>query len=353
MGRRMQRACTLSQKDKADSRGMRTVAAVDALSYALNAVRMTGAIFFNAEFSAPWGFTSPEPAALTPLLAQGTGRVLMFHLVLEGEAQVRIAGKAEASLTAGDIVILSQGDAHAFSNGSPLSMLDTTSEVFGRLGSDLSLTKFGGGGATTRFICGYFGCERSAERLFLAGLPPIVKTHVRKDSAGEWLEQSIRHLAGEAGARRPGHGMLVSKMAEALFIEALRRYTEELTAEQTGWLAAAKDPVVGRAIALLHRDPRHAWSVAELAAQAGASRAVLAERFTHLLGEPPLSYLARWRLQLAARLLETTRNTMVQVAGEVGYESETAFSRAFSREFGSPPARYRRQREAQQGAVTA
>jgi AraC-like DNA-binding protein len=325
---------------------------MDAFSYALSAVRLTGAIFFNAEFSAPWGFVSPEPAALAPLLAQGTGRVLMFHLVLEGEAHVRIAGKAEASLAAGDIVILSQGDAHAFSNGSPLTMLDTTSEVFGRLG-DLSLTKFGGGGATTRFICGYFGCEHSAERLFLAGLPPIVKAHVSEDAAGQWLEQSIRHLAGEAGAGRPGHGMFVSKMAEALFIEALRRYAEELTPQQTGWLAAAKDPVVGRAIALLHRDPRHPWSVAELAAQAGASRTVLAERFTHLLGEPPLAYLARWRLQLAARLLETTRNTMVQVAGEVGYESETAFSRAFSREFGLPPARYRRQHEAQQGAVAA
>jgi AraC-like DNA-binding protein len=323
---------------------------MDALSYALNAVRMTGAIFFNAELSAPWGFISPDQAALIPLLARGTERVLMFHMVLEGEAQLRIAGKAEASVAAGDLVIMSQGDTHAFSNGSPSSLLDTTSAVIGQL-RELSLTKFGGGGATTRFICGYFGCERSAERLFLAGLPPIIKTHVRADPAGQWLEQSIRHLVSEGGTRRPGHDMLLSKMAEALFIEALRRYMEELTPEQTGWLAAAKDPVIGRAIALLHRDPRHPWSVAELAAQAGASRTVLAERFAHFLGEPPLAYLARWRLLLAARLLETTRSTVVQVAGEVGYESEAAFSRAFSREFGLPPARYRRQREARQGAV--
>jgi AraC-like DNA-binding protein len=325
---------------------------MDALSHALNAVRMTGAILFNAEFSAPWGFTSPDPAALIPLLAPGTGRVLMFHLVLEGAAQVRIAGKAEASVAAGDIVILSQGDAHAFSNGSPSRMLDTTSEVFGRLG-DLSLTKYGGGGATTRFICGYFGCERRAERLFLAGLPPIIKTHVRGDPAGHWLEQSIRHLVSETSARRPGHDMLLSKMAEALLIEALRRYMEQLTPEQTGWLAAARDPVVGRALALLHGDPSRPWSVTELAAQVGASRTVLTERFAHLLGEPPLGYLARWRLQLAARLLETTRSTIVQVAAEVGYESDAAFSRAFSREFGLPPARYRRQRERRQSTFAA
>jgi transcriptional regulator GlxA family with amidase domain len=180
---------------------------------------------------------------------------------------------------------------------------------------------------------------------------PFIKINVRSDPAGQWLEQSILHLVREADAGRTGQSALLSKMAEALFIEALRRYMAQLTPQQTGWLAAAKDAVVGRALALLHRDPGHPWSVAELAAQAGASRTVLGERFAHFLGEPPLGYLARWRLQLASRLLETTRSTVVQVAGEVGYESEAAFSRAFSREFGLPPARYRRQRAATQGVA--
>lgn len=317
----------------------------DALSEALNAVRMTSALVLNAEFSAPWGFTSPDPATLMPFLAPDAERLVMYHLVIEGEASARIAGTAEVSLMPGDIAIIPHGDAHTFSYGSPPRLLDLTDDVFSNA-SDLSLTTFGGGGATTRFVCGYFGCESRAERLFLAGLPPIIKINVRGDPAGRWLEDSMRHLASEVGDTRPGNRVLLSKMAEALFIEALRRYTDQLTPEQTGWLAGARDPVVGRALALLHHDPRHRWSIAELATQTGASRSVITERFAHFLGESPLGYLARWRMQLAARLLESTRNTIVQIAAEVGYESEAAFSRAFSREFGLPPARYRKQARA-------
>jgi len=141
---------------------------------------------------------------------------------------------------------------------------------------------------------------------------------------------------------RPGRTVLLSKMAEALFIETLRRYMEQMPPEQTGWLAGARDPVVGGALALLHRKPCHAWTVAELAAEAGTSRSVIAERFARFLGEPPLTYLARWRLQFAARLLQTTQKTVLHVASDVGYESEAAFNRAFKREFGLPPAQYRR-----------
>ena len=196
--------------------------------------------------------------------------------------------------------------------------------------------RLGGGGETTRFVCGYFGCERHADRLFLAGLPLMIKINLRGDPAGEWLENSVRHLVSEAGSARPGQSVLLSKMAEALFIETIRRYMEALPPEQTGWLAGARDPVVGGALALLHRKPRHHWTVDELAAEAGASRSVLAERFSRFLGEPPLTYLARWRLQLAARMLQTTREAVLQVASEVGYDSEAAFNRAFKREFGIP-----------------
>jgi AraC-like DNA-binding protein len=131
-------------------------------------------------------------------------------------------------------------------------------------------------------------------------------------------------------------------MAEALFIEALRRYMEQLPPEQTGWLAGARDPIVGATLGLLHQKPCHPWTMAELAAAVGSSRSVLAERFAQFLGEPPLTYLARWRLQLAAKRLQTTRHTIVRVASESGYESEAAFNRAFRREFGLPPAQYRK-----------
>jgi AraC-like DNA-binding protein len=200
----------------------------------------------------------------------------------------------------------------------------------------------GGGGETTGFVCGYFGCERHAARLFLAGLPTLIRIDIRGDAAGQWLESSIRHLLCEAASGRPGWMVLLSKMAEALFIEALRRYMEQLPPEQTGWLAGARDPIVGAALALLHQKPCNHWTMAELAAAVGTSRSVLAERFARFLGEPPLTYLARWRLQLAARRLQTTRHTIVRVASDIGYESEAAFNRAFRREFGLPPARYRK-----------
>jgi transcriptional regulator GlxA family with amidase domain len=147
----------------------------------------------------------------------------------------------------------------------------------------------------------------------------------------------------EAASGRPGGAVLLSKMAEALFIQTLRRHMQQLSPDETGWLAGARDPIVGATLGLLHREPSRPWTVNDLAVAVGASRAVLAERFSHFVGEPPLSYLARWRLQLAARLLETTKATVIRVASEVGYESEAAFCRAFKREFGSPPAQYRRE----------
>jgi transcriptional regulator GlxA family with amidase domain len=200
----------------------------------------------------------------------------------------------------------------------------------------------GGGGTTTKFVCGYFGCERHADALFLAGLPQMIKINVRGDATGQWLESSIRYLVAEADRRRAGQTVLLSKMAEALFIQTLRIYMERLPPEQTGWLAGARDPIVGGCLALMHQQPYRRWRLAELATKVGASRSVLAERFAQLLGEGPLTYLARWRLQLAARLLQTSRKTILQIAAEVGYESEAAFNRAFKREFAQPPAKYRK-----------
>jgi AraC-like DNA-binding protein len=178
----------------------------------------------------------------------------------------------------------------------------------------LTTTRYGGGGEATRFVCGFFGCDQHACKLFLAGLPPLLKISIRGDAGGEWLESSIRHLVCEVGSARPGATVLLSKMAEALFVEALRRYMEQLPPEQIGWLAGARDPIVGGALALLHRKPYHRWTTDELAAEAGASRSALVERFNRFLGEPPLTYLARWRMQLAARLLQTTRKGVIELA---------------------------------------
>jgi AraC-like DNA-binding protein len=245
-------------------------------------------------------------------------------------------------VSSGDVVIKPRGDPHTARNGSPSALINSGQVLRRILAGDLNTVRLGGGGEVTEFVCGYFGCEHHAARLFLAGLPTVIKTNVRGDATGQWLESSIRHLLGEAWSGRPGRTVLLSKMADALFIEALRRYMEQMPAEANGWLAGARDPVVGAALALLHRQPCHRWTVPELADKVGASRSLVSERFVQFLGESPLTYLARWRLQLAARLLETTQKTVLHVANDVGYDSEAAFNRAFKREFGLPPAQYRR-----------
>ncbi len=315
---------------------------MDALSEALSTVRMTSAVFFNVQCTAPWGFAVPPLREFAHVLAPATQSLVGFCLVNEGRACFRFEGVGDVPVSGGDILIKPHGDPHTVSNGSPSTLIDSGRVLQRILAGDLSTVRLDGGGETTEFVCGYFGCERHAARLFLAGLPMVIKINVRSDAAGQWLESSIRHLLSEASSGRPGRMVLLSKMADALFIEALRRYMEQLPPEADGWLAGARDPVVGAALALMHREPCHPWTVAELAAKVGASRSLLAERFARFLGEPPVTYLARWRLQLAARLLQTTQKTILHVALDVGYESEAAFNRAFKREFSLPPAQYRR-----------
>lgn len=315
---------------------------MDALSETLASVRVTAAVFTNAEFTEPWGFMSPPAQQLIPVLSPATERMVIFHLITDGRARVRLEGFGEIDLQGGDILVVPHGDRHAVLNGSPAALIDAGAELAQYWMGDLSSPRMGGGGAPTRLVCGYFGFERHAEKMFLAGLPPLVTVNLRHDASGAWLESSIRHLVSETVSRTPGGAALLSKMAEALFIETLRRYAAQLPPEETGWLAGVRDPIVGAALAVMHRRPCEPWTVADLAREVGASRAVLAERFVQFLGEPPLTYLTRWRLLLAARNLKTSRATVLQVASDIGYESEAAFNRAFKREFGLPPAQYRR-----------
>jgi AraC-like DNA-binding protein len=274
-------------------------------------------------------------------VAPGVERLVTYHLIVSGQAQVRLEGSQDLEVSGGEIVIVPHGDAHTVFNGRPATLVNSADAIGKFWSGQVATGHFGGGGAMTKIVCGFFGCERHAAKLFLAGLPPVMKVSLRGDASGAWIESSILHLCREAATKRPGGTVLLSKMAEALFIESLRRHMEQLPPEQTGWLAGARDPVVGAALALLHRRPSHRWTLAELAAEAGASRSVLVERFQQFLGEPPLTYLARWRMQLAARRLQTTRDAVLQIAAEVGYESEAAFNRAFKREFFIPPAQYR------------
>jgi AraC-like DNA-binding protein len=316
---------------------------MDALSQTLRVVRLVGAIFINAKFTAPWCYQSPPAAAAAPLLEPSAERVVIFHLITEGECYVELEDEPPARLAAGDVVLFPQGDAHVMSSqpGVPPAKGARLDQVLARRPRQLV---YGGGGATTRLVCGYLACDARLARLLLAGLPKVLKVNVRGSNAGVWLEASVRYALAEARSPRPGGEGVLAKLAEVLFIEVLRLYMNGESSSRTGWLAGVQDRVVGAALNALHARPAHAWTLEELARVAGASRSVLAERFLKLVGGSPMQYLTQWRMLLAANLLCGTNAPLARIAEDVGYQTDTAFSRAFRREFGAPPAAWRRNR---------
>jgi len=317
---------------------------MDVLSEVLKAVKLDGALFYNAEFSAPWCFRQPASRTMASYLSADSKHVIIFHLLTEGRGYARIEGESRPlPLNAGDIVIFPHGDPHIMGNGSPVTPMDSAQELQRVMSEGLTVARLGGGGEIPKVICGYLACEPQLSRIFLGGLPPILKVSIRNDASGQWLENSIRYSVGNAGASRPGVEAVLAKLSEVLFIETLRRYIALLPQEQTGWLAGVRDPEVGKALALLHRKPAHPWTIASIANEVGISRSVLAERFRRYLSETPIAYLTCWRLQLGAQMLKSTSSSVAQIAAEVGYESEPSFNRAFKREFGLPPARFRSQ----------
>jgi AraC-like DNA-binding protein len=207
-------------------------------------------------------------------------------------------------------------------------------------GEVMNLT-YGGGGARTRVICGFLACDDVLSNPLIASLPRIFKVDVRKGGSA-WVESSLRFAAEEVGASRTGRAIVLAKLSELLFVEVVRRYVDTLPEGQRNWLAGLRDRFLGRALQLLHRDPAHAWTVDELAREVGLSRSALAQRFSEFLDQPPMQYLAQWRLLVAAQQLRDGAAPITDVASDAGYESEAAFNRAFKREFGLPPAGWRR-----------
>ncbi len=319
---------------------------MDVLSEVLRVVSLQGAVFFNAEFSAPWCLHSARSADAAQYLSPTGGHLIIFHFLTEGRAYARLADGRREELTAGDIVIFPHGDAHFLGNGAPEKPVDSFKTFAKNLTQGLKVAYFGGGGEVTRFVCGFLACEPRLSEVFLAGLPPILRVHVAKEPSGQWLEHSIRFSVNEVSGDYAGSGLVLNKLSEVLFVETLRRYISTLPPEQTGWLAGARDPVVGQSLALLHKQPAYPWTVASLARRVGLSRTRLAERFRHFLGESSMAYLAQWRLKLGAEILQSTEDSVAEVAAAVGYGSEAAFNRAFKREFACPPAQFRRKRKA-------
>jgi AraC-like DNA-binding protein len=201
---------------------------------------------------------------------------------------------------------------------------------------------YGGGGRTTRLVCGYLACDARLAKLLLSGLPSLLKVSVRGSNAGIWLEASVQYALNEARSPRPGGAGVLAKLAEVLFIEVLRLYMNEQDAGRSGWLAALRDRIVGAALSLMHSRPAHTWTLEALAREAGTSRSVLAERFQLLVGSAPMEYLTQWRMVLAANFLSRSNAPLARIAEDVGYRTDTAFIRAFRREYGMPPATWRR-----------
>jgi AraC-like DNA-binding protein len=298
---------------------------------------MKGAVFFNAELSAPWGFSAPPSSNLAPFLSPGAPHLVIYHLLVEGSGLVTLEDGSRLRLEAGDVIVLPHGDAHGMFSGEGVGDDESPAIVAQIQARDLKTMHAGGGGQVSRFVCGYMVCDPLLCRPILQSLPPAFKVNLRTDRSGHWLENSILHLVEETASGHAGSEAMLAKLSEALFVDTLRRY---------GWLAATRDPIVGKSLSLLHGKAQHPWTIAELAKEVGLSRSALVERFTRYLSEPPIAYLIRWRLQLAARALAATSRGVAEIASDVGYESEAAFNRAFKREFGLPPARYRRKHRA-------
>ena len=317
---------------------------MDAFSEILSGLKLNGAVYFSAEFSAPWCFSSPPSSTLAALLAPAARQLVIYHFLIDGSALVELGNGQSVELEPGDVVILPHGDPHHMTSGKGVTAAPQTSAIFSKVKSrDLSPMQAGGGGEAARFVCGYMACDPHISRPILSGLPPAFKVNIRTDRSGQWLENAILHLVEEAASAGVGSAAMLAKLSEALFVDTLRRYVVSLPEQHVGWLAGARDPIVGKSLGLLHSRVADPWTIANLASEVGISRSALVERFTRYLSEPPMTYLTNWRLRLAAEALRSTHKGVAEIAGEVGYESEAAFNRTFKRTFGLPPARFRRE----------
>jgi AraC-like DNA-binding protein len=323
------------------------------LSEVLQALRMTGAVFFDTKAGAPWVSETPNSAEFGCILFPDAEHVVPFHVVLEGSCWVEIPGAGEpAFLGEGGVVIVPRGDHHVMGSvpgmreSGPPSLSDYRKAV--RLDRPLftALNHASDHAASCRFICGFIGCDTQPFNPLIDALPRLLVARI--PSANRSLLESLLNLAvDETGAASAEGDSALAKMAEMLFVEVLREYMMTLPADSQGWFSGVRDRHVGAALRLIHNRPATPWSIEKLAREVGLSRSAFAERFTHFVGIAPMSYLARWRMQMAAALLRRDEVTISRAAIEVGYESEAAFHRAFKRYAGVSPGNWRRARVAQ------
>jgi AraC-like DNA-binding protein len=320
---------------------------VDVLSDVLRSVRLTGSMLFLVNAHPPWMSWAPRTEAFRRVVLPASQHLVSYHILTQGGCWAGLRGAPPERFQAGDVLVVPHGDAYYLAD-SPASQAaygpeEAVEFLRGMAAGELPsvVSEGGDGGELTQFICGFLGCDRAPLNPVLDALPGMI--HLRATSAGA---DRMRHLIEFAlcELREPSSGSqgVLLRLAELMFVEVVRLHLEATAGAQIGWLAGLHDPLVARTLALLHGEPQRRWTLAALAAQTGSSRSVLAERFAHFVGQPPMHYLTRWRMQRALRLLaEPGARKLAAVAEAVGYESEAAFSRAFKKCVGVAPAEWR------------
>ncbi len=317
------------------------LSAIDPLSDLLRVVRLDGAYFYAVEAAAPWGVESVSARELNPRILPCAEHLIAYHILTRGRCYAGLVGEEPVELAAGDVIVFPHGDRHRMSSDVSLRGPEAISGVPARYSETIFLGE--PGARVTSFVCGFLGCDRRPFNPLLAALPR--QMHVR-GMTDHWHGGFIRQLTEESQLGRPGADTVLTRLAELMFIEVLRRYLQDLAPGQTGWLAGLRDEVVGRALTLLHGQPAHHWTLGSLARESGSSRSNLAKRFGDLVGHPPMQYLSKWRIQVAANLLVQSGSKVATIASEVGYDSEAAFSRAFKKATGRAPGAWREARRA-------
>lgn len=329
----------------------------DTLSDLLRAVRLRGAVFFYLKGADPWIAETPRASEIIPAVMPGVDHLMPYHGVASGSCWAAVVGEPPIRLNQGDVVLFAQGDHHVMSSAPGLRAQSVDASIYfaprpAQLPFALSVTDHGtttatldgGGEELTTLVCGYLGCDARPFNPLLASMPRMLRLPGLATEGRTWIADLLRSLVEESNHTRPGGEAVLERMSEMLFVEVLRRYAAELPPEQTGWLAGIRDPAVGRALAMLHERPSESWTLERLCEEAALSRSALHERFVHFIGQPPIQYLAQWRMQLAAGLLRDTDAKILEIALDVGYENETAFARAFRRAVGESPGAWRRAR---------
>jgi AraC family transcriptional regulator, alkane utilization regulator len=320
---------------------------MDALSDVLQVVRLGGAVYLHGEFTAPWSVAGSSNSELCATFLPPTERIISYHLVTDGSCWAQLVDDPQSAMQvhAGELLVVPQGEEHIMASSldvEPVSAAPTLADHLDTSPGELLRLSYGGGGASTHLLCGFIACDETLSNPLIAMLPRIFKVDMRNDPRSAWIESSLQFAAAEAADWRAGSSIVLGKLSELLFVEAVRRCIDSMPSTSEGWLAGTRDRFVGRALALMHAQPAYTWTVEELARRVGLSRSALAQRFADLIGQPPMQYLTRWRLQLAAKQLTNASKPLLAIAAQIGYESEAAFNRAFKREFGMPPSSWRK-----------